>query len=237
MKRIVKKICTLLVALLLAVNIVPTVYAAGTVTYDGDAHKFIFAPGSDYSPTDLFSDFKNVMPGDTLTEQILIKNDTPHSVKVYMRSFGAQENTDKFLNQMNLTVKQKDDSILFEASADETAQLTEWVCLGTIYSDAEIPLDIMLEVPITMGNDYQNVIGYIDWEFKIEELPEEPSGSELPNDSPDSEESEEGVVVALPKTGDSSPMLLYSILAIISSIALFVLVVFKARENKKRTES
>ena len=41
-------------------------------------------------------------------------------IKVYMRSLGAQENTDDFLSQMNLTVQQKDDSILFAAPADET---------------------------------------------------------------------------------------------------------------------
>ena len=205
MKRFVK-FCTILMVLVMVFSLCTTAYAAGSVTYDGDANEFIFAPGTKESPTSLFENFRNVMPGDTLTEQILIKNDTSNNVKirVYMRSLGAQENTDDFLAQMNLTVEQKDDSILFAAPADETAQLIDWVYLGTVYSGGEITLDVTLEVPITMGNDYQNNVGYIDWEFKVEELPIEPSDPEPP------------------KTGYTSNIFLYSGLMIFSLAALMI---------------
>lgn len=216
MKQFVK-FCTILVVLVMVFSLTITAYAAGSVTYDGDANKFIFAPGTKDSPTSLFENFQNVMPGDTLTEQILIKNDTSNKVKikVYMRSLGAQENTDDFLSQMNLTVQQKDDSILFAAPADETAQLTDWVYLGTVYSGGEITLDVTLEVPITMGNSYQNEIGYIDWEFKVEELPIEPSDPKPP------------------QTGDTSNLFLYSGLMIFSLAALIILIVGKRRKQEE----
>lgn len=214
--RRIRRICTFLTAVVLTFGLCVTAKAAGSVTYDGDANKFLFAPGSDYSPTDLFSEFKNVMPGDTLTEQILIKNDAANGVKikVYMRSLGAMEGTDDFLSQMNLTVQQKDDSILFAAPADETAQLTGWVYLGTVYSGGEITLNVTLEVPITMGNAYQNEIGYIDWEFKVEELPVDPSDPKPP------------------QTGDTGDIFLYIGLMIVSLVAIVILL--PANKRKKQ---
>ena len=202
--------------LALCLSIAPAAFADASVSYKGSADKFVFTPGSEYSPTDLFENFKDVMPGDTLTQQIKVKNDVKNDVKIklYMRALGADANSEGFLNQMDLTVKAADGSELFAAPAGETAQLTDWVCLGTFYSGAKTTLDVTLNVPIEMGNDYANQIGTLDWEFAVEELPVEPTDP------------------VGPKTGDDTPVALYA--AICAVCAGAVVFLFATRKKKEQ---
>lgn len=92
MKRGFKTFICSLIALTVSVwLVIPASAADASVIYDGDAQKFIFAPGSSDSPTDLFDSFKGVMPGDALTQKITVRNAASNKVKVklYLRSLGA----------------------------------------------------------------------------------------------------------------------------------------------------
>ena len=206
MKRFIKKTVLLLAALALTLSFSATVFAEGTVTYEEGANKFIFAPGSSYSPTDLFSNFKGVMPGDSITQQIVIKNDVKNNVKIklYLKSLGAHDDSKEFLSQMNLKVSQDGTSNLFDAPSDRTAGLTEWVYLGTIYSGGDIKLNVTLDVPADMGNEFKSAVGLIDWQFKVEELPISPDDPKPP------------------KTGDNSNIAIWLLVCIIS-LAVIVL--------------
>ena len=181
-----KKILTLLLTFVLLLSSTVTVFAAdGKVTYSGNAGSFVFEPGSAHSLTDLFPNFKGVMPGDELTQQITVKNEADNNVKVkiYVRSLGAHEDSKAFLSQLGLKVKTSSENemaYMFDAVASETAQLTDWVCLGTLYSGGEVNLDVTLNVPVSMGNKFQDQIGYLDWEFKIEEYPVEDTDPKPP---------------------------------------------------------
>ena len=173
------------VILLLLSCVMPVFAAEGNVTYSGDAGKFIFAPGSEYSPTDLFPNFKDVMPGDSITQPITVKNDASNKVKVkiYMRSLGAHEDSIDFLSQLHLRVEKSEENTMaymFDAAASETAQLTDWVCLGTLYSGGEVNLNVILDVPVELDNAYKQQIGYLDWEFMIEEYEIDPEDPDPP---------------------------------------------------------
>ena len=174
--------CLCVAAILLSFAVAVSADGDGSVTYDGNAKDFIFEPGSEYSPTDLFPDFKNVMPGDHLTEQIQVVNKASKKVKVkiYMRSLGWTDKSEDWLEELSLTVDQGGASVLFQAPPDERAQLTDWVCLGTFYSGADVTLNVTLDVPISIGNEYQSVIGCLDWQFMVEEFPVEETDPKVP---------------------------------------------------------
>ena len=219
-----KKIITLIVVLIVALSSVLPVYAAdGKVTYSGNAGNFVFEPGSEHSLTDLFPNFKGVMPGDTLTQQITVKNNADNKVKVkiYMRSLGAHEDSKEFLSQLGLKVAKSEENkmaYMFDATANETAQLTDWVCLGTLYSGGEVNLDVTLTVPVELDNEFQNQIGYLDWEFMIEEFPVEDTDPKPP------------------QTGDNSHMGLWFAL-MLGSAAMLIILLFWRKKDKENEEN
>lgn len=167
MKRLTRLCLTLIMIFTVAMPVFAT---DGNVIYSGDSGKFIFEPGSDYSPTDLFPDFKNVMPGDTISQRIMVKNNAKKNVKISMRALGAHEDSVDFLSKLNLSVEKVTNTKVFEATADQTAQLTEWSTLGVLASGGETELSVVLQVPTDLDNNYQELIGYLDWEFMVEEI-------------------------------------------------------------------
>ena len=215
-----KKIIILLTVLIIALSSVLPVYAAdGKVTYSGNAGNFVFEPGSEHSLTDLFPNFKDVMPGDILTQKITVKNnaDNKVKVKVYIRCLGAHEDSVDFLSQLGLKVAKSEENemaYMFDAAANGTAQLADWVYLGMLYSGGEVNLDVTLDVPVELSNEYQNKIGYLDWEFMIEEFP-------IETDDPKP-----------PKTGDNTNIGLWFALMISSLAVLFVLLVWRKQDKE-----
>ena len=213
-----KKCFAILVAVVvLLACAMPAAAANGQVTYQKGAEKFIFQPGSEYSPTDLFPNFKDVMPGDSIGQKILVKNDAANNckVKIYMRALGAHEDSAAFLSQLGLTVTKGTDTVMFDAAADQTAQLTEWVCLGTLYSGGECELNVTLDVPVTLDNQFKSQVGYLDWEFAVEELPVEPEDPRPP------------------QTGDETQLLLWAILLTVSLAMIIILLVSRKKKEKE----
>lgn len=179
MKRSFRTFCALLLTLIVAFSFAgPASADTSNVIYDGAAREFIFQPGTDYSPTDLFPDFKEAMPGDTLGQKIVVRNDADKNVdvKIYMCALGAYEDSAQFLSQFSLSVASTTNDSLFQGTADNT---------------------------------YQEAIGYLDWEFKVEEFP-----------------------VETPDTGDSTNVLPFVGIAAVALIIIIVLLVKRRKDTK-----
>ncbi len=181
-----KRISALLVVLLLLFSLAAPVFAADSgVTYKG--HRlFQFNPGSEYTLTDLFDNFKGVMPGDVLRETVTVTNKAYccDYIDVYLRAEAHDDTANPlgakvaetetvasmtdFLSQLHMTVTNRGE-VLFDASPDEEAGLSSNVFLGRLREGYSLELEIVLTVPTSLGNEYANRVGEVDWVFVVEE--------------------------------------------------------------------
>lgn len=232
-----RKVFSLLLALLIIFSLSVSAFAkdvddAGTVNFGpGKTKSIVITPDLDAeTTTDLFADFKGVMPGDNLTEKISIRNWALQYdyIKVYMRAvphnkdnlpkIGDEHDAD-FLSQLTLTVK-NGSKVIYKASPEGTYQLDEagdlkdYVYLGKLTRKNSIDaMDLVVElgVPITMNNNFADSMGEVDWEFAFE-------GHNYPKDNP--------------KTGDYIIMGAVTLMAV-SGVALLALLISKRRKNRK----
>lgn len=206
-----KRLLTFILTLMIASAAVLSVSAAnGNVIYSGDSGKFIFEPGSKYSPTDLFANFKDVMPGDSISQNITVRNNASKNVKISMRALGAHEDSKEFLSKLNLHVEKLTDTELFQASADATAQLTEWTVIGVLSAGGEAELKVTLDVPTSLDNEEQSQIGYLDWEFMVEEID-----------------------TGMTQTGDNTNIVV-GVIGLVGSVMLIIFIVIWHRKRDKK---
>lgn len=168
------------VALLLTCPI--TAFAMdGTVTIKAPG-LISFGPGSTFTETDLFDSFKNVMPGDTRSQHIVITNNWAQydHIRVYLRAEAhdasnapvsgvTAADSNAFLSHLSMTVtRSRDNKEIFRASPEKLDGLKNNVLLATLNRGESTSLDVELTVPISLGNDYANRVGEVDWIFTIE---------------------------------------------------------------------
>ncbi len=221
MKRISKIAAAVLCLLML---MLPTVsLAAGNpeVNYTGQVNTFEFNNVSYGSPTDLFVNFKNVMPGDSLEQKIDVKNTSGKEVKIYMRMDPVKPEDEAFLSELYMTVKSYAGTVdLYEAPPSEQDGLKENVLLGTFMPGASLTLDTALEVPADLGNEFAFASGDVVWVFTVEEMD---SPSPTPTDKP-----------STPKTGDDANIIMWIVCAIAACIAIAVMLVLKKKIKQSK---
>ena len=186
MKKSFKAITSLVLMLLVVMSMSVTAFAASpSITFEGFSKGFDFQPGSEYTETDLFGSFKNVMPGDTVTETITFTNSAADCdfVNLYMRAEAHDEAANplspkvaeketvvtmtEFLSKLSMKVWNGTE-LIYDASPDQLDGLKSNKFLGTFRTGETATLKVELSVPIELGNEYANRVGEVDWIFHVE---------------------------------------------------------------------
>lgn len=197
---------TMIVALVLVVALAAGlgIWATGetnvpTVTYydgsDGNGARFTFTHTGDGSDTNLFPNFSNCMPGDSLTQTIRVQADGQNGVqgaKIYLRAEidgdasakeGSAISYNDVLDHIGMTVSKDGIVIASNKTAKLFSQLDAADGLKSNVFIAEVgpktdpvDLDVTIDVDPAMGNAFQEAAAHITFVFSVEdnELPPPP---------------------------------------------------------------
>ena len=136
--------------------------AASRVEFQGGAENFVF--NTDGS-SEFFDGLEGMMPGDTRSETVTVKNTTTEYdyVKIYLCVVPETED-DAFLSKLILSIKNNGTLISDSNLSAATTNLE----LGSFNPNDESLLTLELLAPATLGNDFQYAESGINWIFTAE---------------------------------------------------------------------
>lgn len=184
MKNGIRRISTLLMALALVLSLSVPAFAS-SVTFEGKSQGFALDGHNQLTATDLFGNFKNLMPGDSVSETITIQNvarDCDY-IKLYIRAVphgsgnglsgevaeieDSVASMQDFLSQLYMEVYQGS-SRIYSGSPDELDGFRDNVYLGRYKKNQGTTLTVTLNVPADLDNEYAFRAGEVDWVFTVE---------------------------------------------------------------------
>ena len=131
-----------------AYNTEPTIY------YDGKKKEITFLNMED---TDMFTELKELMPGDRKEQVVLFKADNIiKNTKIFL-SFG--NNCDKEMLQY-IKIYENDEEILIN---------NEYVEIASLSNDGQTRLKIVVDIPKETGNEIEGLESNIEWNILIQE--------------------------------------------------------------------
>lgn len=229
-----------------------------TVDYT-NASQFLFNPEGG----DLFKNFKGVMPGDVLTQNIVISNkQEKRNVTLYLRA-EIDKKYKAFLDNIEIEIllsrgENGKPEVLSKNKASEPGALATNVCLGTYKPGENGMLTVNLTVDKKMGNEFKNQTGVIEWIFSAEEgeepttKPTQPEPTTLPTTVPTTVPTTKGTTVPttlplstkepttkppkLPDTGSRGALsIILPAVCIFVSVAL--LIVLRDKKSSTKTKA
>ena len=236
-----RKVFSLLVAVALVFSLTtPALAAAGSITFVDNGTNFQCEVNSDYTSTDLFDNFKDVMPGDHLEETVTIRNGSRKYdyIKVYMRAVPHDEEQNPLTYSESFEAEDGKDQAGVEGLRDETvATMTDFLSQLSmrIYNNGKL---IYEASPDEMDGLSQNVyLGTLtrrrSTDLKLElDVPIE-LGNEYANRVGEVDwvfyvEGHDN-----PKTGDTNNLTLPLVSMLVSGAALLFILTGKRRKTAK----
>ena len=130
------------------------------VILDGNANGIVFIPGDE-----LFLENKDMLPGDTISRSMTIRNRRDDSYKLYLRAEKMTEDKeDDLFNVLSLKITYKG-KIIYEGNASGIDGMSSNIDLG-IFNPGDVKeLQAQVNFDKNAGNEYKNKIAKVNWIF------------------------------------------------------------------------
>lgn len=258
-----KKILCLVMAAIMTVGTAATAYAEDfksdknwQVTFDGDEMN------SNFSSKEMAEEIYGILPGDTMELQVDIKNAGKEQTDWYMSNEvlqslekGSQAEGGAYTYVLTYYDPSGTEAVLYDSETvggEGTSHMGEGLEQATNSLDDFFYLDrldavkagsVHLKVILdgeTQGNAYQNTLARLQMNFAVEKVA--PSTITVKGEDTVIRKTVTGAsntvkeTITRPKTGDTTNILLYSTIALISGVVLLVFGILsmkKRRENEK----
>lgn len=259
MKRMISKLPSLLLAAALAAGMAGT--ALADVVYK-DRDLSVQGAG-EYTLTDLFDNFKGIMPGDKLDQPVMVRNESDKAIKVYLRAEAHDEASNPLTyNEPAAEGAAKEEQVpdvSASASAaaaqrsesvatmqDFLAQLNLKVTAGdSVVFDASPDLEAQLADNVLLGEvpagESLQIGAHLTVPIEMDNTYAHRTGEvdwvftieEVEEPTPTPMPGDSDSATPLSKTGDAAPLLLASVLACAAGVVAAVAFA-KSRKRKQR---
>ncbi len=235
-----KKILCLIMSMLMIVGASMTAHAEDfvgsddwTVSFTGEKME------SNFSGADMDESILNIQPGDSIRVQVNISNDSERTTDWYMTNAVLQSLEDAitvaeggaYTYKLSYLAVDGTETVLFDSETvggentledlseglhQATENLEDYFYLDTLKSGENgiVYLYVQLEGE-TQGNGYQDTLAQVAMNFAVELV-------------------EDGTIIQTVKTGDASPIMLFSLLALLSGIVVMIIAMKQAKDRREQ---
>ena len=199
--------------------------------------EFAFNPAN----TDLFANFKQLLPGEVRSQRIEVSNTSGQPVEIFLRAEDIHQVSDNpetlaLINKLLrehavITVTGEDGTVMYKGpvwgepfmDGAKPNTMRYDISLGLFAPGMVKRLNVQLSLEPKLGDEYQNLLGRIQWVWSARgDSPETPS---VPSTPPPS----------VPNTGDTSSVLLWAGLMGVSAVLFILTLVWGRKSQRKQT--
>jgi len=204
--------------------------------------EFAFSPVN----TDLFANFKQLLPGEVRSQRIEVSNTSGQPVEIFLRAEEMQQVSDNpetlaLINKLLrehavIIVTDEDGTVIYKGpvwgephrDGAKPNTMRYDISLGLFAPGKVKRLNVQLSLDPNLGDEYQNLLGRIQWVWSARgDSPETPAIPAIPA-APATPSTP-----SVPKTGDTSSLLLWAGMMAASAV-LFVLTLAWGRKSKRK---